>query len=160
MLATDKQVKDAIAAQWQAAATTASEPTRVITRWKLSLTGREVMQALRSLTQDKLINGVYISRIKASRKKVGRNHWDYTWVYVMYYFRSYDEGTDSDNSEDKMNSFLETVADQLADNPDLGLGNYSVDNHDELQIETIDTMDLKVHAAQCLLTVHLTKQGA
>lgn len=156
MSLTDKQVKDAIGEIWTSAASTLSEPVRVIPRWKLSLRGTEVVSSLRSLTNNKIINGVYITRIRAKKKKVGTNHWEYRWTYMMMYFRSYDDGTDANNSEDKANRLLEAVSEKFEITPDLGLDD--VDNHDEMQIENIDTMDLKVHTAQCLLTVNITKQ--
>jgi hypothetical protein len=155
---TDKQIKDAIASIWTTTSTATSESCRVIPRWKLSLKGKEVMQALRSVTSDLVVNGVYITRVKADRKKLGEGHFQLHWTYAMFYFRSFDEGTDSANSEDKMNAFLEAVASAFSDAPDLNLADDSVDNHDEMQVANIDTMDLKIHAAQCFLTVNLTVQ--
>jgi hypothetical protein len=156
-MTTDKQVKDAIAQIWSDTSTALGESVRVIPRWKLSLKGREVMSALRSTFSDKLINGVYITRVKSTRRKLGSNHWEYKWTYAMFYFRSYDEGTDTNNSEDKLNVFLEAVGDAIAAVPGLAL--VDVDDHEEMQIENIDTIDLRVHSAQCFLTVNLTKQG-
>lgn len=153
---TDREVKQAIAARWTAASTALGETVRVIPRWKLSLKGKEVMSALRDLGNDKLVNGVYITRVARKTRKLGSNHWEYYWTYVMYYFRSYKEGTDPANSEDKANAFIERVAEEFENNPTLGLA--YVDNHDELQVENIDTIDLRVHAFQCFLTVNLTKQ--
>jgi hypothetical protein len=156
-MTTDKQVKDAIAQIWSDTSTALGESVRVIPRWKLSLKGREVMSALRSTFSDKLINGVYITRVKSTRRKLGSHHWEYKWTYAMFYFRSYDEGTDTNNSEDKLNVFLEAVGDAIAAVPGLAL--VDVDDHEEMQIENIDTIDLRVHSAQCFLTVNLTKQG-
>jgi hypothetical protein len=156
---TDKQVKDAIAAIVTEAATELGEPIRVVPRWKLSLKGKEVLSALRSLTNDKIINGVYITRVgRQSRKAgIGGRKWEYKWRYAIFYFRSYDEGTDEANSEDKLNAILEKFAEKLEASPGLGLG-APIDDHEELQVDNIDTMDLKVHVAQCFLTVNLTVQ--
>lgn len=112
--------------------------------------------ALRSLINDQVTNGVYITRISRKSKRAGINKREYKWTYAMYYFRSYDEGTDEANSEDKLNAILEEVADRLEDSGDLGLD--FVDDHDELQVENIDTVDLRVHLAQTFLTVNITKQ--
>ena len=154
---TDKEVKTALAAIWTEAATELGEPIRVIPRWKLSLKGKEVLAALRALDNNKLTNGVYITRIKRSSRKegVGGRKRAYKWTYAMFYFRSYDEGTDADNSEDKMNAVLDAVATKLELKDDLGLD--YVDDTDDMQVENIDTMDLKVHVAQCFVTVNLTK---
>lgn len=155
---TDKEVKTALAGIWTETATDLGEPIRVIPRWKLSLKGKEPMQALRSLTDDKIVNGVYITRTQRRSKKVGvgGNHREYKWTYAMFYFRRYDEGTDAANSEDKLNAVIEAVADKLEESGDLGLE--FVDDHDDLQVENIDTLDLRVHIAQCFLTVNITKQ--
>jgi hypothetical protein len=154
---TDKEVKTAIGNIWGAAAAGLSEPIRIVPRWKLSLKGQEPLQSVRSTTNDKLINGLYITRISRRTTKLGMNHWEYQWKYSMVYFRSYEEGTDASNSEDKLNVLLEAVAGGFEQAGDLGLE--FVDNHEELQVDGIDTIDLRVHAAQCSLTVNLTKQG-
>jgi hypothetical protein len=153
---TDVQVKNAIGAIWTAAGTALGEPIRVIPRWKLHLRGKEVMSALRSLNNNKIINGVYITRIKRSSRAQMKNHWEYKWTYAIVYFRSYDEGTDANNSEDKLNAVIEKVSELFEGSPNLGLS--FVDDHEELQVENIDTIDLRVHAAQCFLTVNITKQ--
>lgn len=153
---TDKQVKDALAGFWTAAGTELGEPVRVIPRWKLSLKGKEPLSALRSTTNDMRINGVYITRVKRSSRRVsigGRKH-EYKWTYAMFYFRSYDEGTDESNSEDKANALVEKVAELLEASDDLGLD--FVDNHEDLQVENIDTMDLKNHIFQTFITVNIT----
>jgi hypothetical protein len=154
---TDKEVKNALAARWQAAATALGEPVRIVKRWKLSIKGQEPMQALRSLTADKLVNGLFITRTRRASKKLGSNHWEYKWTYSMVYFRSYEEGTDAANSEDKLNALLERVAEEFENEGDLGLA--FVDDHEELQVDNIDTIDLRVHAATCSIVVNLTKQG-
>lgn len=156
-MTTDKQIKASLQQVWTDAATGLSESVRVIPYWKLSLKGREVLSALRALDNNKAINGVYITRVKRTSRKVGKNHFEYKWVYAMFYFRSYSDGGSSvDTSEDKMNAYLEAVAQGFELNP--GLGFDDVDNHEELQIHNIDTIDLKVHVAQCLITVNLTNQ--
>jgi hypothetical protein len=86
---TDREVKDAIGGIWTAASTALGESVRVVKTWKLSLRGKEVMSALRSLSDNKKINGVYITRVRRLSKRVGMNKREYKWVYAMYYFRSY-----------------------------------------------------------------------
>jgi hypothetical protein len=153
---TDKEVRTAIADIWTTTSTALGESVRVIPRWKLSLKGKELMSSLRSLGSDKEINGVYVTRIQNKRKKKGSNHWEYNWTYAMFYFRSYDDTSDANNSEDKLNAFLDAVASAFESSPGLGLED--VDDHEEMQIENIDTIDLRVHSAQCFLKVNLTKQ--
>jgi hypothetical protein len=153
---TDREVKDAIGGIWTAASTALGESVRVVKTWKLSLRGKEVMSALRSLSDNKKINGVYITRVRRLSKRVGMNKREYKWVYAMYYFRSYDDSVEATNSEDKANTYIEKVAELLEASGDLGLE--YVDDHEEMQIENIDTIDLRVHAFQCFLTVNLTNQ--
>lgn len=153
---TDKEVKDALAAVWQAGADSISEPIRIVKRWKFALKGKEVMSALRSLTTDRKVNGLYITRAARSSRKVGMNHYEYKWRYAMVYFRSYEDGTDADNSEDRLNTLLEAVAEEFENTPGLNLP--FVDDHSEIQVESIDTVDLRVHAAQCFIDVNITKQ--
>jgi hypothetical protein len=64
--------------------------------------------------------------------------------------------SDPTNSEDNANTYIEKVAELLEASGDLGLE--YVDDHEEMQIENIDTIDLRVHAFQCFLTVNLTNQ--
>lgn len=153
---TDLEVKAKLAEIWTTAAAEVSEPVRVIPRWKLSLKGKEVLSALRSLTNNQVVNGVYITRVQRKSKRLGTNHLEYKWTYAMFYFRSYDEGTDANNSEDKVNALLEAVASKFEESGDLGLE--FVDDHDEFQVENIDTLDLRTHVAQTFITVNITKQ--
>jgi hypothetical protein len=152
---TDLEVKTALGAIWTAAGTALGEPIRVIPRWKLSLKGKEVMSALRSTAGDKSVNGVYISRIKRpSKRRMDKS--EQQWIYAMFYFRSYDDTSDANNSEDKLNAVIEKVDDLLNAQPDLGLA--FVDDHEDMQVENIDTIDLRVNVAQCFITVNVTKQ--
>jgi hypothetical protein len=155
---TDKQVRQGIADIWTQVSTEMGESIRVIPRWKLSLKGKELMAGLRSANNDKLVNGVYITRIQNKRKKVHQNHFELKWTYAMMYFRSYDDTSDANNSEDKLNLVLDKVADKFSNNPGISNTLTDVDNHEEFQVENIDTIDLRVNAAQCLLIVNLTQQ--
>jgi len=155
----DKDVKDAIGAILQAGS---GASTRIVKRWKLALSARDWMAVLRSVQNDKTVDGWYVTRVKRRSKKKGANHFEYNWTYALWYFRSYSEGNAATNSEDELNELLERVAEELENAPKLnidGSAEMQIDDHSELQVENIDLIDSKVHVAQCFLTVNLTKQG-
>lgn len=159
---TDLEVKNKLKEIWESAAADAGESIRVIPRWKLAIKGKEWMSALRSINSDKEINGVYITRTsrQSRREGFGNNRkFHYTWTYSMFYFLSYNEGlTASDkNSEDRLNEFLEILAEKFEDDTNLDLD--YIDDHSQLQVDSIDTVDLKVHLAQCRIVINITKQN-
>lgn len=153
----DREIKSALAGVWTSVSTTRSENVRVIPRWKLSLKGKEVMSALRDLAAASKINGVYITRVKRSKRKLGHNHWEYKDTYAMFYFRSYEDGNGTTNSEDAANAYVDAVGDAFEDFPGDGVLP-EVDEHSEMQLDNFDTLDLKVHIAQCSITLTMTKQ--
>lgn len=158
-MATDKTIRTAIKTLLKEGS---GADTRVITRWKLSLDEKDWKAAVRSETDSDKTDGWLISRRRRLSKKVGTYKWEYTYVYVLWYFRTVREGKESSNSEQEMNDLLDAVAEKLEENPTLGFDaeDSGVDNHEELQVLEIDTVDEQVHIAQCELTVRLTKQPA
>ena len=150
MLTTDEEIRDRLEEILQAAADDLGEPVRIKKRWEFSLKGKEWLSTLRSITTDTKINGWHLTRIKRKSQSKQGNRTELEFTYALFYFRSYEKGFGED-SEIKLNRLIDRTAEEFEQVTDL--------DHEELQVENMDTVDLKVHIAQCFLTVHVLRQG-
>ncbi len=157
---TDQEIRAGIKAQ---VAAVASDSARIITRWKLGVEPEEWGAVVRDKKDPNKINGCVITRrgIRSIPVTAVGHHYEYQYVYDLWYFLSVREGTEADNSELDLNTLLDNLIRRLHDNPTLGLpdneGNDVVDAHGGLQVRDIDTMG-NFHVAQCELTVRITYQ--
>lgn len=134
--------------------------TRVITRWKLSFDPKDWKGALKSRSNTQAVDAWLLTRRSRRAKKLTFGKWEYRFTYVLWYIRDAVDGSEQTGSEYALNDLIERVAAEFEQQPTLGLESETsgVDNHEELQVLEIDTVDNQYHIAQCELTVVLTQQ--
>lgn len=152
---TDKAVRTQIRGLLE----TASEsPTRVVPRWLLDFKHNDWAAPLRSITVDGKIDGWLITRTSMSSRRIGIGKYEHRWTYALWYFRSYAQGNNNNNSEDSVNAMLDQVTAAFEDSEQLGFTGDEIDEHSGFSAKNIDTIDNQLHMVIGELTVTLTSQ--
>lgn len=148
----DKDVRDAL----QPILSTAfGASTRVVKRWKMAFEEADWKAALRSVSTAENTDGWIYARTAIQTESTGMpgQRYDAYWKYVLWYFRTIDEGT----SEYEINEKLDNLIQALEDDPQMGLdpatGFYG---HTGLQVTNIDTIEDRFHFVTAELSVLVT----
>lgn len=154
---TDKQVRTRLKEILQ---TASGSNTRVYGRWRLSLDPKDWKGTLKSPNDPEKVDGWILTRKSMRHSADAPQRWRYTWVYVLWYFRTVREGSDISNSEDEVHALLDAVRDAFEATPQLDLSEEDswVDEHGQFQVLDVDTVEDQYHLAQCELAVRLTKE--
>lgn len=152
---TDKAVRTKLRSLLE---TSSGSTTRVVPRWLLDFTVHDWASIVRSITDNGKTDGWLITRTKMNPRRVAVGQWEHRWTYALWYFRSYEQGTGSSNSEDSLNAMLESVTQAFENSEQLGFTGDEIDGHYGLNVENIDTIDNQVHAVMANIVVVLTSQ--
>lgn len=133
---------------------------RVIPLLLLDFEATQWPAILRSLSNNKIINGLLITRVsRRQRKFIGYK--EMTWDYALLYFRSYASGAEGANGEDLLNATIEAIDGSFDEYDTLGFEDADHDTvhgiGDGWQVNRIDLIDSRLYMVQSQVTVSLSK---